>query len=98
MVCQRQHHLGCVGQAVFICAACQKRTLEKCVAGPGSGNTIFQQLAIGSGVVPSGSGGGSGSGGTSVSGTPASGAGMGVGRTYSSTRRQSALPPIVQTY
>lgn len=34
-VCSRQHHLGCVGQATFICAQCQRKTLEKTIS-PGN--------------------------------------------------------------
>ena len=97
MVCQRQHHLGCVGQEIFICAGCQKKTLERCVGG-GSGTTIFQQLAIGSGVTPANN---AASGGMSsnVLGTPVASSSSvpgnfsSVTRTYSS-RRQSGLPPI----
>ena len=32
-VCSRQHHSACVGQALFICAGCQKRTQERYVGG-----------------------------------------------------------------
>jgi hypothetical protein len=43
-VCGRQHHANCVANPDhFICAACQKRTLEKSV---GSGN--FAALNVGS--------------------------------------------------
>lgn len=82
MICQRQHHLDCVGEAVFICAACQKRTLGKTI---GSGNSVFQQLAIGSGVNMS-----VGHHGT---GSPAVHAGTGGTRS-----RRSVIPPIVSTY
>lgn len=34
-VCSRQHHLSCVGQATFICSACQRKTLERTISGPG---------------------------------------------------------------
>ena len=36
-VCSRQHHSSCVGQERFICAACQKRTLDKSI---GAGNYL----------------------------------------------------------
>ena len=94
MVCSRQHHLDCVGQDTFICAACQKRTLAKTI---GAGNSVFQQLAIGSGVNVREGVAGAGGG---VGASPAMGAGaspsLGQGSTRSS--RRSAIPPIVHTY
>merc|ERR1719361_1205436 len=41
-VCSRQHHSYCVGQERFICAACQKRTLDKSI---GAVQRFSQQLS-----------------------------------------------------
>ena len=95
MVCSRQHHLDCVGQDTFICAACQKRTLGKTI---GAGNSVFQQLAIGSGVnVREGVAGAGG-----VGASPAMGTGLGaspsLGQGSTRSSRRSAIPPIVHTY
>ena len=40
-VCSRQHHSSCVGQERFICAACQKRTLDKSI---GAGNYLVTNV------------------------------------------------------
>ena len=40
-VCSRQHHSYCVGQERFICAACQKRTLDKSI---GAGNYLVTNV------------------------------------------------------
>ena len=40
MVCSRQHHIGCVGQAIFICSNCQRKTQEKFVGGAGNAMSL----------------------------------------------------------
>ncbi len=45
-VCSRQHHLSCVGQATFICAACQRRTQERCVGAGNAGASLSAPPAV----------------------------------------------------
>ena len=77
-VCSRQHHSACVGQATFICAACQRRTQERCV-GAGNASNHHQATPV---AIP---------GGGNIYGTPGGTHGGAVAITRSGRRAGVAV-------